>query len=433
MEGIKSFVIGFSLSLLSVSLGGQLFCSATANADKSPSLHHIKIDLFKSQNPIKQPEALGIFANVQKVSITDTDTQNSSIGAIPQANEDFAFSTSAPEDDEILSINIDGVIPIEFDNTPVTQKVEISHLDNNEISAMLPTNLEEESLDDISENDTPWAVVKGGRHIKNKKLLEEIEEQERGAIPQLADDFTLTLEDSEESSYRVAEKIKSSLLFPIPSEILNDENLTPTFIKKNKTPNKTIQKKQTSPKAAQKKEDLTIITKIPTPETEKEDTSKTLLGSITSWFTSSTPSEETTKQKKAPSYSSQEQTSTSKQQRPTNNNEFVNFYKTLQETSAAHQNNTIIPTELKLSFQPERAEISGQTLRWLKAFSEAAQDDATYLQIRLDVSASTELQRKRLNLLYTIFMNNGVDFKKIDTVFSLTEPNAFIIRTLKVQ
>lgn len=43
------------------------------------------------------------------------------------------------------------------------------------------------------------------------------------------------------------------------------------------------------------------------------------------------------------------------------------------------------------------------------------------------------IAKERLNLLYTIFMNNGVDFSKVDTVFSLTEPNAFIIRTLQLK
>ena len=64
---------------------------------------------------------------------------------------------------------------------------------------------------------------------------------------------------------------------------------------------------------------------------------------------------------------------------------------------------------------------------------EKAKEEKTYLQIRLDATAPIELQRKRLNLLYTIFMNNGVDFSKVDTVFSLTEPNAFIIRTLQLK
>ena len=48
----------------------------------------------------------------------------------------------------------------------------------------------------------------------------------------------------------------------------------------------------------------------------------------------------------------------------------------------------------------------------------------------LDATTSTELQRKRLNLLYTIFINNNVDLNKVDTVFTNIEPNTFIIRTI---
>ena len=89
-----------------------------------------------------------------------------------------------------------------------------------------------------------------------------------------------------------------------------------------------------------------------------------------------------------------------------------------------------MPSELKLSFRPDRAEISGQTLRWIKVFSEKTKDSNTFLQVNIDASAPIELQKRRLNLLYSIFMNNGVDLDKIDTTFSLTEPNTFIIRIL---
>ncbi|MBR5598889.1 MAG: hypothetical protein IKW39_02485, partial [Alphaproteobacteria bacterium] len=92
----------------------------------------------------------------------------------------------------------------------------------------------------------------------------------------------------------------------------------------------------------------------------------------------------------------------------------------------------ITPSELKLSFNNDRAEISGQTLRWIKAFSEKTNEESSFIQVMLDATASAELQRKRLNLLYTIFINNNVDLNKVDTVFSNVEPNTFIIRTLNL-
>lgn len=427
MQGVRSFILGFSLSLASMSAYGQLFYSSVPNKFLQPLDKDIRIDLFKAKPENSNTVPVNIFANIQKTSVS-TQSQPVEIQKI-QTAESYI---NAPEDDEILSINIDGIIPIEFDDTTDSAKqAEIIHLDDEEISAMLPTQISDSN--DFSA-DTPWIVAKGSKHIKNKQLLEDLGTTKE--LPKLADNFILTLENNEETSYKVAEKIKSSLLFPIPSEILNDENLIPTFIKKTKQTSTSAPKQPPLQKAVlpatPTSDNLKIVPKAPSQTAEKDNSSKGLLNSISSWFSSDGSAKSEAPVKSTPSYSSQGKTP-QPQTRPSSNNEFVNFYKTLQETSAAHKNNAIIPSELKLSFQPERAEISGQTLRWLKAFSEAAQNEDTYLQVRLDASASTELQKKRLNLLYTIFMNNGVDFKKIDTVFSLTEPNAFIIRTLKLK
>lgn len=429
MKGVKSFIIGFSLSLASVSAYGQLFHLPTPDKNISSLERNIKIDLFRAA-PTADAKPVNIFAAIQKTSLTEKAP-----AAAPQEIQVTNADTNAPEDDEILSVNIDGRIPIELEDAGrATTTADIAHFEDDEISAMLPTHIDSNDAD--FSTDTPWVVAKGSKHIKNKQLLEDFDTTKNQ--PQLTDDFILTLEDSEQSSYDVAERIKSSIIFPIPSEILNDENLVPTFIKKTqKAPSSAAKQQKAPPTEVKQTPDtadrgLKIITKAPIQEDAGKDNSKGLLNSISSWFSPNEESKPVAPVKTTPSYSSQEKAAYS-QPVPSNNNEFVNFYKTLQETSAAHKNNTIIPSELKLSFQPERAEISGQTLRWLKAFSEAAQNDDTYLQVRLDVSASTELQKKRLNLLYTIFMNNGVDFKKIDTVFSLTEPNAFIIRTLKLK
>ena len=142
----------------------------------------------------------------------------------------------------------------------------------------------------------------------------------------------------------------------------------------------------------------------------------------------------TTKKKTPPTYSSDEPSSAitaEKQEYKAQPNNIASLYESLQQTKKEYTQKRIIPTELKLSFQPGRAEISGSTLQWLKTFSEATFREDTYLQVRLDISAPNELQKRRLNLLYTIFMNNGVDFSKIDTVFSQAEPDAFIIRMMR--
>lgn len=92
----------------------------------------------------------------------------------------------------------------------------------------------------------------------------------------------------------------------------------------------------------------------------------------------------------------------------------------------------IVPTELKLAFQPNRAEISGQTLDWLHAFADnAVQNDNVVVEIRVDRSASYEVQKKRLKLLYKILADNGVESNKVNIIFTDREPNSFIIRNVR--
>jgi hypothetical protein len=92
----------------------------------------------------------------------------------------------------------------------------------------------------------------------------------------------------------------------------------------------------------------------------------------------------------------------------------------------------IVPTELKLAFQPNRAEISGQTLDWLHAFADnAVQNDNVVVEIRVDRSASYEVQKKRLKLLYKILADNGVGSNKVNIIFTDREPNSFIIRNVR--
>ncbi len=456
MRGMKSFVLGFSLSLFSMSVGGQLYSSA-AGKTHLPLQTDIKIDLFKTKEDAINKAASDILAKVQKQTITTSVisglTEKPSASA-PDKADSFRFLSEkelpetetaeiayAPqdingiEDDEILSVNIDGSIPIEFENTDKQNlNAEIAQSEDENKVAMLPTSTLSDSEDFIP--DTPWVVAKGSKHIKNKKLLEKYQDQQPQDL--FTDNFKQAANEDQEISYKVAEKIKQSIIFPIPDEILNDENLTPTFIKGSRKTNTPAKGRQNVPQQAKEvkpalpEESVKILPKVSTVA-QKKDESKGFLNSISSWFSDKQPTDTAAKPKSktAPAYSSQ---GAGKAEETINSNDaLVSFYETIQETKQEQAKNKIIPSELRLSFQPDRAEISGQTLRWLKAFSEKAKEEKTYLQIRLDATAPIELQRKRLNLLYTIFMNNGVDFSKVDTVFSLTEPNAFIIRTLQLK
>ena len=88
---------------------------------------------------------------------------------------------------------------------------------------------------------------------------------------------------------------------------------------------------------------------------------------------------------------------------------------------------------MRLAFQPNRAEISGTTLKWIHAFANKVNSDrSVILEIRIDGTSSYSLQQKRLNLLHNILTNKGVDYRKINTVFTTREPNSFIIRTVRI-
>ena len=392
MSGIKNFVLGFSISLASMSFAGQLLSSTSTNNFTHPN-EKIQIELFKNA------EAKTISLNLDLGNPISKKNISSSTFQVASLNENTVTQTDGIEDDEILSVNIEDIIPIELEDNTINPDTQILNIDeNNNLVAMLPDNTKTDN-----NTSSPWVITKGSQFIDNKNLIEENKMREN----LISDKFAQTLKDDEFVSYKVAEKIKQSILFPIPYEILNDETLTPTFIKK-----KTNTKKEEQKRPSQK------IT--PTAK----DTDKSILTNITSWLKEDKKDDSKPKQKKMPSYSSTETIEAHNTKEPeetiTNNkkekdkNDFVTFYQTLQDTTNKYEKEKILPSELKLSFRPDRAEISGQTLRWIKAFSEKTIDSKTFLQVMIDASAPIELQKRRLNLLYSIFMNNGVDLDKIE-------------------
>ena len=409
MSGIKYFVLGFSISLASMSFIGHLLSSTSITTNKLPE-QKIQIELFKVAEAKTFTPEINLNTPINKKNISSSTFQ------IATLSNNINTSSEGVDDDEILSINTENLIPIEIEDNSINNNNKILNTDESDnLVAMLPEN-----NSTIQEDSSPWVITKGSHFIDNKNLIEENNIKEN----LISDKFAQTIKDDEFISYKVAEKIKQSILFPIPDEILNDENLTPTFIKKKTTTNKTQNKPTTTKKQSE-------------TQTKKED--KSILTNLTSWLKDDKKDEPKQKTKKLPSYSSQETTEQKITEKTENKqinrtdrekDNFVAFYQTLQETTTKHEREKILPSELKLSFRPDRAEISGQTLRWLKAFSEKTTDSKTFLQVRIDATAPIELQKKRLNLLYTIFMNNGVNLDKIDTVFSLTEPNTFIIRIL---
>ena len=266
-------------------------------------------------------------------------------------------------------------------------------------------------MSDSKEPSSPWVVAKSAavtpnHFLKNEKYYNQDDATIRKALNQSP--------SKEDQTVQVAAETVQNLLIPIPEEIMNEENIIPQL-----ESGKNSEKKNT-PAPVSSKQSLTEQFK---PEQKVAEDVK--------------PSQE------ASTFSSQENILTSLGAIFGEEDKSVNKY-TKDDTPSVWSNvkekirrnkksskGRIMPTEMRLSFQPNRAEISGQTLRWIQAFAKrTAEDKNTAIEIRIDGTSSMELQQKRLNLLHNILTNKGVSYGKINTVFTNREPNSFIIRTV---
>lgn len=266
--------------------------------------------------------------------------------------------------------------------------------------------------------DSPWVVAKGAVAPHNAMVAKEkYYQKDEAAIQKALNREPL---DTTTADLQLASGTVQNLLIPIPEEILNDENLTPQLVSSDKPDDikKEIEverklKEEVRPekplivKKEEKSEPQPIEpVKHQTPQEQKKGN---ILSSLSSIFSSSSNAKE------------------SKQN--TDDDDFISSIK--KKFKGSRSRGKIMPTEMRLSFQPNRAEISGQTLRWIQAFAgKAADDPAMSIEIRIDGTSGMELQQKRLNLLHNILTNKGVEYSKINTVFTNREPNSFIIRTI---
>ncbi len=289
---------------------------------------------------------------------------------------------------------------------------------------------------EISQNttDDPWNVAEtANKHINKNTYGVKSEPLQQD----------VTLPDAETSDDKqVAYKLQPNILIPIPEDILNDDNLTPQFStsKKNleleqrlrderqlpelkpeeRISNKPVKQNKRTESTIQSIDDEKDFDSDANSETSEEDaeTSKKLSDNVAAWFdgvrSKVTGSDEKKSAPKAKKGSKEKHSSI------------------FQRLLGNSDDKNIVPTELKLSFQPNRAEISGQTLDWLHAFADnAVSDENIVVEIRVDRSASYEVQQKRLKLLYKILADNGVEPQKVNIMFTDREPNSFIIRNVR--
>lgn len=288
--------------------------------------------------------------------------------------------------------------------------------------------------------DNPWVVAKSNGVSRNKLADKDFAGKTNTEITQALSP------QADRSGVKIASETVKNLIIPIPGEIMNDENLTPKLAypstsedaEKERAIDKELKEQEKSSKTAENKKllspieedveldapaiQVTPITKPVTtaskPETKAEEPKEKtqdkggIMNALNSIFTTS-----------------QKIVSDAKEKAIAKAQAKRSFRKRLAKDRPV----SIMPTEIKLSFQPNRAEISGQTLRWVQAFaSKAAETPDIALEIRIDGNSSVNLQQRRLNLLHSILTNKGVEHGKINTVFTTREPNSFILRTVNL-
>ena len=272
-------------------------------------------------------------------------------------------------------------------------------------------------LEDMALSSSPWVVAKGspfpkntiGSILQNKTISKE-------AKKELLKKARIHLTGQ---GVQIATETLQNLIIPIPKDILEQSDLVPMLssVPKDNEDVKIRPKKET----AEKVEDTNFLSSV-NENSGKEKS--TLISSITSIFSSS-------KDKDGTSGFDSSIFSKSKDENSSDGN-LLDRWKN--KDNKPRKFGKILPVEIRLSFQPSRAEISGQTLKWLHAFAENTRENATSaIEIRIDGTNSMMLQQKRLNLLHNILTNSGVEYDKIKTVFTSREPNSFIIRTIKLK
>jgi len=327
------------------------------------------------------------------------------------------------------------------------EKAKVETLDDAILVAKAAGNKEEIQN---NQKESPWITAKGAKYTKNRRasvLFKKQGDENVKEIPQKTFSLNKVTDGSEaravsgilnkypkkpDGSIDVAYKVMDNLLIPIPEEILQDDNLTPQLVASDddNSGDSDIEKNKKKLKKKTKKEK-----KSQSAESRKKKSS--LFESIGSFFNSSKnkKKEKNKDLKEYDVYDDEDEDYDESVVADEDSEEDISvaIEEKGYDTDFSSEFSGILPTEIKLSFQPEKAEISGPTLRWLRAFAENAKKSAdTYIEVRIDGSGAFALQQRRLNLLQGIFFENGVQPEKINTIFTSREPNSFVIRNIRI-
>ena len=487
--GLKCFVGSFLLSLAAVFAATKAYLVMSAadyNAQQSVSVSEIKprnIDLFASNEEndaiYEKFKQLENSASENTVSAEENTTESAGDDNSDQSEEKLLIADDDSFADMIVSAETEELpaetivaegetVSTDTPAEPTTENEELQIADASQAPVFtipLVHNFSPEEAESIfvsnEASDSQVALASGNVALNNLGLKKQAavtqksESVGRAESEQAFDlddpwdvaetankhtaknanarknDIANTAKSSGET--KVAYKMQKNLLIPIPEDIANDRNLTPQFSSsaENKKLEDELRANKTLPsldnKDSSANDDILSDENIPdldeqtATDSQDEAVSKSLSDSIAAWFSGAKP------KTSADDIKSKDQQSNAGDAFSNSDQSNSIFNKLL---GAGKKN--VTPTELKLSFQPNRAEISGQTLDWIKAFADnAAKYENVVVEIRIAKSAPHELQQKRLRLLYRILANNGVDYGKVNMLFTDREPNSFIIRNVR--
>lgn len=103
----------------------------------------------------------------------------------------------------------------------------------------------------------------------------------------------------------------------------------------------------------------------------------------------------------------------------------------LEAISANTEMPFIMPQEIKVSFYPNATEFSGQTIKWIKAFSAAALNDPRKV---IDIRISRQdkpLQYKRYLVIRNTLLGSGLSTHQIQITYTNRSPNSLILRMIQ--
>ena len=105
--------------------------------------------------------------------------------------------------------------------------------------------------------------------------------------------------------------------------------------------------------------------------------------------------------------------------------------KVLEATQTNQELPLIMPMDLKVSFYPNAADFSGQTIKWLKVFSHKALQDPRYvIEVRLSDN-DLMLQQKRLFVIQKILVNSGLSSHQLVVDYVKRPKDSLVLRMVK--